>query len=163
MILEVQYMTIKISYLPLAAQIKKEVSDAVAALEAKLSQPDDMLSATEMMPLAQAIVDLTELGSKVEAATILFNHRIEAYEAALTSGSTNPMSDFATQLDQRVRATSELLRATLDRLDQIERAVIRLYKPPFLEIDPNDKPRKRIAALRAAFDLRCSASEKVAP
>jgi hypothetical protein len=145
----------KIVYLPLATQIKMEVSDAVAALTAKLSSPDDTLSATEMMPLAQAVLDLTELGSKVEAATVLFNHRLEAYEAALTSGSTKPTSDFATQLDQRVKATSDLLRATLDRLDQIETAVMRLYKPPFLAIDANDKPRKEIAALRAKFDLMC--------
>lgn len=148
-------MTYKIIYLPLATQIKKDVAEGVAALEAKLNQPDDTLSATEMMPLAQAIIDLTDLGSKVEAAMILFNHRIEAYEAALTAPSPKPASDFANQLDQRLQATSDLLRATLDRLDQIETAVIRLYKAPFLAIDVHDKPRKDLAALRAKFELVC--------
>ena len=145
----------KIVYLPLATQIKKDVADAVACLEAKLGQPDGTLDATEMMPLAQAVLDLTELGCKVEAATFLFNHRLEAYEAALTTPSSKPTSDFASQLDQRLKATSDLLRATLDRLDQIETAVIRLYKPPFLAIDANDKPKKELAPLRAKFEVVC--------
>jgi hypothetical protein len=153
-------MPYKIVYLPLATQIKKDVAEAVAALEAKLSASDDTLSATEMMPLAQAVFDLTELGSKVEAATILFNHRIEAYEAALTAPSSKPTSDFAGQLDQRLKATSDLLRATLDRLGQIETAIIRLYKPPFLAIDVHDKPKKDLAALRAKFEVICGEHPK---
>ena len=151
-------MAIKIVYLPLATQIKKSISEAVEILAAKAMSPDGgTLDTTEIMPLAQAVLDLTELSSKVEAATILFNHRIEAYEAALSSDVAKPASDFAAKLDQRLTATSDLLRATLDRLDQIETAVMRLYKPPFLAIDPNDKPRKNLAQLRAQFDLACPA------
>lgn len=150
-------MTLRIVYLPIATEIKKEVGFAIETLQNKLSQPDETLAATEIMPLAQAILDLTELATKVEAATVLFNHRIEAYEKALGSGPAKPTSDFATQLDQRVRATSDLLRAVLERLDQIEAAVVRLYKPPFLAIDPNDKARKVLAEFRAQFELQCAA------
>jgi hypothetical protein len=46
----------------------------------------------------------------------------------------------------------------LDRLDQVETAVTRLYKPPFLEIDPHDKPRKKLAGIRAGFDVACGAA-----
>lgn len=149
-------MAIKILYFPLAAHIEKSVTEAVGILTAKLACADETLTATEIMPLAQAVPDLTELGSKIEAATILFNHRIEAYEAALSAGTAKPSSDFATKLDQRLTATSDLLRATLDRLDQVETAVMRLYELPFLAIDEHDKPRKVLAGLRASFDLVCA-------
>jgi hypothetical protein len=149
-------MAIKIVYLPLAAQIEKSVAEAVGILTAKLECADETLTATEIMPLAQGVLDLSELGGKVEAATVLFNHRIEAYEAALSAGATKPSSDFATKLDLRLTATSDLLRATLDRLDQIETAVIRLYQPPFIAIDEHDKPRKALMDLKASFDLACA-------
>jgi hypothetical protein len=149
-------MTIKILYLPLAAHIEKSVAEAVGILTAKLHDADDTLTATEIMPLAQAILDLTELGGKIEAATILFNHRIEAYEAALSAGTTKPSSDFATNLDLRLTATADLLRATLERLDQVETAVLRICRPPFIAIDEHDKPRKALAALKASFDLVCA-------
>jgi hypothetical protein len=149
-------MTCKIVYLPLSTQIKKAASEAVHMLNGKLAAPDDTIGATEIMPLAEAILDLTELSTKVEAAIFLFNHRIEAYEAALSSGVAKPSSDFATNLDHRLTATADLLRATLDRLDQVEAAVMRLYKAPFLAIDSNDKPRKELASLRASFEVACT-------
>lgn len=149
-------MAIKILYLPLAAQIEKSVAEAVGTLTAKLSCADETLTATEIMPLAGAVLDLTELGGKIEAATILFNHRIEAYEAALSAGTTKPSSDFATNLDLRLTATADLLRATLERLDQVETAVLGLYRPPFIAIDEHDKPRKVLAGLKASFDLACA-------
>jgi hypothetical protein len=46
----------------------------------------------------------------------------------------------------------------LDRLDQVETAVTRLYKPPFLEIDPHDKSRKKLVSLRAGFEVACGAA-----
>jgi hypothetical protein len=52
----------------------------------------------------------------------------------------------------------EIQSASLDRLDQVETAVTRLYKPPFLEIDPHDKPRKKLASIRAGFDVACGAA-----
>ena len=149
-------VTIKIVYLPLAAHIQKAVAGAVETLTAKLTGPDKTLTATEIMPLAKAVLDLTELGGKVEAATILLNHRIEAYEAALADEAAVPASDFATKLDKRLAATSALLRATLARLDQVEEEVVRLHKPQFLAIHATDKPRKALASLKAKFEVVCA-------
>jgi len=152
-------MSLKVIYLPLAVKIEKSLSAADKTLKAKLGSPNQTLTATELLPFVDAVRDLAELGGNLQATATEFGNRIAAYEATLSSAAAKPSSDFASQLDQRLTATSDLLRATLDRLDQVETAVMRLYKPPFLPIDPHDKPRKALAGLRASFDVACGGSD----
>jgi len=149
-------MPTKIVYLPKATHIEMALHETIQRLAAKVMDPEgDQLGAVHIMPLVEAVDDLTELCGKVEAMIALYDHRISAMEAALHSGAAKPTSDFGTQVDQRLTATQDLLRAMLDRLDDIETALIRLYKTPFLPIDEHDKPRKELALLRAKFDIAC--------
>lgn len=149
-------MSTKIVYLPKAAHIQMALQETIERLKAKVMDPEgDQLGALQVMPLVEAVDDLTDLAGKVEAMIFLFENRISAMEAALESGAAKPASDFGTQVDKRLTATQNLLRATLDRLDEIEAALIKLYKPPFLAIDEHDKPRKELAQLRANFDVAC--------
>ena len=149
-------MSVKIVYLPKAAHIKIALEETIERLKAKvLDSEGDQLGALQVMPLVEAVDGLTDLAGKVEAMIFLFENRISAMEAALESGAAKPTSDFGTQVDKRLAATQNLLRATLDRLDEIETALIRLYQPRFLAIDEHDKPRKEIAKLRAEFDVAC--------
>ncbi len=60
----------------------------------------------------------------------------------MSSHARKLASGYAAKLDQSLTATSDLLRAILDRVDQIETAVTRLYKSPFLEIDPHAQAEK---------------------
>lgn len=151
-------MPTKIIYLPMATHIAMGLEETIAILSAKVMAPkpeDNQLWPEDIMPLVDAVRDLTELAGKVEAMTQYFEYRVSAFEGALASGAAKPSSDFASQLDQRLTATQDLLRAVLDRLDENETALIRLYKPPFLAIDEHDKPRKELAQLRAKFDVAC--------
>ena len=149
-------MPTKIIYLPMATHIAMGLEETIAILSAKVMAPEGkQLWPEDIMPLVDAVRDLTDLAGKVEAMTQYFEYRVSAFEGALASGAAKPSSDFASQLDQRLTATQDLLRATLDRLDDIETALIRLYKPPFLAIDEHDKPRKELAQLRAKFDVAC--------
>src|SRR4029077_19855984 len=91
-----------------------------------------------------------------EAVSVL-SQRIAIYEATAASEAPKPASGYATKLDRRLTATSDLLRACLERVDQLETAVMRLYRVPFLEIDPNDQGRKKLASLKVKFDVLCDA------
>jgi len=149
-------MATKIVYLPMATHIKMALDEAIKRLSAKVMDPEgDQLGAAQIMPLVEAVDHLTDLAGKIEGMTVLFEHRVSAFEAALQSGAAKPTSDFATQLDQRLTATQELLRAMLERLDQVETAVLKLYHPPFLAIDEHDQARKELAKLKAKFDVAC--------
>lgn len=148
-------MPIKIVYSPPAAKTEKALSVVLDALTDKLNAPDAALMATEILPLVTATLDLAELAGRLDETIFLLGQRIAAYETTIASQAPKPASSYAINLDQRLSATSDLLRATLDRLDQLETAVMRLYKPPFLEVDANDKPRKKLASLRVCFDVLC--------
>lgn len=149
-------MSTKILYLPKATHIKMSVDKAMKWLAAKVTDPEgDQVGALQIMPVVEAVDDLTDAVGLVEAMVTLFEHRVTAVEEAFQKGAAKPASEFGTQVDQRLTATQDLLRATLDRLDDIETAVIRLYKPPFLAIDEHDKARKELAQLRAKFDVTC--------
>jgi len=149
-------MTTKIVYLPKAAQISKALFETVATLCMKIMSPDgDTLSPSDIIPLVDVVHDLAKLQGNAETMAVSFENRLAALEVSHATGVPKPASDFASQLDQRLAATSELLRATLERLDQVEAAVVRLYKTPFLPIDPHDHPRKKLASLRAKFDVAC--------
>lgn len=149
-------MSTKILYLPRATHIKISVDKAMKWLAAKVTDPEgDQVGALQIMPVVEAVDDLTDAVGLAEAMVMLFEHRVSAVEEAFQKGAAKPTSDFGTQVDQRLSATQDLLRATLDRLDEIETALIRLYKPPFLAIDEHDKPRKELAQLRAKFEFAC--------
>jgi len=151
-------MPTKIIYLPMATHIAMSLEETIANLSAKVMAPepeDNQLWPADIMPLVDAVRGLTDVAGKVEAMTLLFEYRVSAFEAALASGAAKPSSDFASQLDQRLTATQDLLRATLQRLDQVETAVLKLYDKPFLAIDENDKPRKELAKLEAKFEVAC--------
>ena len=129
---------------------------AIKWLAAKVMDPEgDQVGAGQIMPLVEAVDDLTDAVGLAEAMVMHFEHRVSAVEEAFQKGAAKPASDFGAQVDQRLTATQDLLRATLDRVDEIETALIRLYKPPFLAIDEHDKPRKEIAQLRAKFEFAC--------
>jgi hypothetical protein len=157
-------MPTKIVYLPKATHIKMALQETIERLSAKVMDPEgDQLGALQIMPLVEAVDHLTDVAGKIEAMTLLFEYRVSAFEAALASGAAKPSSDFATQLDQRLTASQDLQRAMLERLDQVEAAVIRLYKTPFLAIDENDLPRKELALLRAKFEAVCGMAGGTAP
>src|SRR5258708_32371273 len=122
-------MTIKIVYLPSSAAIENALSMVAQALTQKLSSSDPMLTAAEIMPLATATLDLAQHAGKLEETICMLGQRVAAYETTVSSQAPKPSSGYAAKLDQRLTATSDLLRATLDRLDQVEAAVTRLYKP----------------------------------
>ncbi|MGH6975903.1 MAG: hypothetical protein ACREED_02650 [Stellaceae bacterium] len=149
-------MATKIIYLPRATHIKMALQDTIERLSAKVMDPEgDELGAVQIMPLVEAVDHLTDVAGKVEAMVMLYEYRIAAFEAALASGAAKPASDFAVQLDQRLTATQDLLRAVLERLDDVETALFALAKKPFIEIDPHDAPRKELAKLKAKFDVAC--------
>lgn len=149
-------MSTKILYLPRATHIKKSLNETVKWLAAKATDPEgDQIGAIQIMPLVEAVDDLTDAVGLAEAMVMHFEHRVTAVEETFQKGTAKPTSDFGTQVNQRLTATEDLLRATLDRLDDIETALIRLYKPPFLAIDEHDKPRKELAHLRAKFEFTC--------
>lgn len=149
-------MTTKIVYLPKSTHIKLALEETIKRLSAQVMHSGgEPLSAVQIMPLVEAVDQLTDVAGKVEAMTLLFEYRVSAFEAALQTGAAKPASDFASQLDQRMKATAALLSATLDRLDQVEEAVLKLYKPPFLAIDEHDQARKELAQLRAKFEVAC--------
>src|SRR5215469_7109050 len=149
-------MSTKILYLPKATHIRMSVDKAMKWLAAKVTDPEgDQVGALQIMPVVEAVDDLTDAVELVEAMVMHFEIRVSAIEAAFQKGSAKPASEFGSQVDQRLTATQDLLRATLDRLDDIETALIWLYKPPFLAIDEHDKPRKALAQLRAKFEFAC--------
>lgn len=149
-------MSTKILYLPKATHIKMSLEETQKRLAAKVMDPaGDQVGALQIMPLVEAVDDLTDAVGLVEAMVMHFEMRVSAIEAAFQKGAAKPASEFGTQVDQRLTVTQDLLRATLDRLDDIETALIRLYKPPFLAIDEHDKPRKALAQLRAKFEFAC--------
>jgi hypothetical protein len=146
-------MTIKIVYLPPTAKTEKALSAALDALAEKLSAPEVPLTGSEILPLVTATIGLAEVTNNLGSAVSVLGQRIAIYEATASSEAPKPASGYATKLDQRLTATSDLLRACLERVDQLETAVMRLYRPPFLEIDPNDQRRKKLASLKV--EVRC--------
>ena len=149
-------MSTKILYLPRATHIRMSLDKAMKWLAAKVTDPEgDQIGALQIMPLVEAVDDLTDAVGLVEAMVMHYELRVSAVEAAFQKGAAKPTSDFGIQIDQRLTATQDLLRATLDRLDDIETALIRLYNPPFIAIDEHDKPRKELAQLRAKFEFAC--------
>ena len=148
-------MPVKIVYSPPTAKTEKVLAAVRDALTEKLNAPEAALTASEILPLVTATLELAELAGKLDETISVLGQRVETYESTVSSQAPKPASGYATKLDQRLTATSDLLRATLDRLDQLETAVMRLYKPPFLKIDANDKPRKKLANLRVSFDVLC--------
>lgn len=148
-------MSIKIVYLSNSAKTEKALSVVLDTLTTKLDAPEVTMTVSEILPLVTATLDLASLAGKLEETISALTERISIYEMTASSQAPKPTSAYATKLDQRLTATSDLLRALVDRLDQVETAVTRLYKPPFLQIDPNDKSRKRLAVLRNGFDVVC--------
>jgi hypothetical protein len=150
-------MTIKIVYLPPTAKAEKALSAVLDALAEKLSAPEVPLTAGEILPLVTATLGLAEMASSLGEAVSVLGQRIAIYEATASSEAPKPASAYATKLDQRLTATSDLLRACSERVDQLETAIMRLYRPPFLEIDPNDQRRKTLVSLKLRFDALCNA------
>ena len=94
-------MTVKIVYLPKATHIQMALpgNHRAAECEAKVMDPEgDQLGALQVMPLVEAVDDLTELAGKIEATILIFENRISAMEAAADSGAAKPTSDFGTQV-----------------------------------------------------------------
>ena len=150
-------MAIKIVCLPPTTKTEKTLSGMLDVLAAKLSAPETPLTGSEILPLVTATLGLAELTGRLGETVSVLSQRIAIYEATASSEAPKPASGYATKLDQRLTATSDLLRACLDRVDQLETAVMRLYRPPFLEIDPNDQGRKKLASLKVKFDVLCDA------
>src|SRR5690348_2442593 len=73
---EAHAMPTKIIYLPMATHIARGLEDTIAILSAKVMAPEGkQLWPEDIMPLVDAVRDLTELAGKVEAMTQYFEYR----------------------------------------------------------------------------------------
>lgn len=118
-------------FFPSSPETNKALSFLLDAMTENLHSPEVILTAGDIVPVLSAILGLS---GKLEERMSMLAQQMAIYETTASVQAPKPASHCATKLDQRLTATSDLLRVAVSRLDQLERIV-----------DAHDQPRKKLA------------------